>query len=670
MQNNKGGITGLQYSDFDQRLKSGVWTMDDHVSDTNYIRSGQIPNNYLIVGGYNTESLPLYDLFLKNKVSTNIFNVQESTITCIDYNDHSNLLAIGLTKAPYLKIYNTQNFIEYNLNTTFTSPINCLKINHLGDYIFVGTLDKINISYINVYNIENLTSLPDYINIGSQGTQGYISYSVPNSELSININFLPVCISLSYDDEYLCIGHYGSIDNEFNNITLFKRTNNIYVDISEYNLNSFNLGTVSSICFVESLKYLFIGSYQSQYLSVYNYERQDLVTIYDENIKNIITSKVNCLALTKDPNKLLIGCDSTPYLYMLDINNNKITSLSQDNFNDSITSISLSYNNQYLCVTSRGDNPLQVFDFSNQTLTPVSLNIYPDTISFSSSFLLGPLVKYTDITIPTNSISSNDDASVVIKNNALVFSGLYYEDQSIVSSPDLAAYKQIFEVQIYNSLDYTSTYITAIKIDGTLITNDINIPNYYYNNIIQISSYYSRIALLDMYGSVQVQQLNGFAYEEVYIISNILTENIKQIATGYTILLALTNDFKVKSTNTVLFNPDDQTLPAIKQVSAGYDHVALLTASNTVMSFGSNTYNQCDTSTWTNIKKVCCGDTFTLALTNNNDLLLAGQTNITAINTLLLTQNIEDIFTGPNTIILVMIEGTMLSYYQDVIKTL
>ena len=669
---NKGGISGLQYSDFNQRQKSGVWTIDDNSADVNYIRSSQIPNMYLTVGSYNAESLALYDLFLNNKVSTNIFNIPISTVTCIEYNLQKNLLAFGLTESPYLKIYDTENFTEYTLTKTFTSPITTIQFTHLGDYIFVGTIDKVNSSYLNIYNIDNLISVVNIYTptIGSQGPQGIdFNYTSVNPEISIIIDFLITSIRLSNDDNYLCIGHYGSISDEYNNINLFKKINGVYTDVNEYNINSLDLGTISDICFVDN--YLFIGSYQSQYLTVYDYDRQDLITVYDNNIITNITSKINCLCLTKDKSKLLIGCDSSPYVYMLNLSTKEITSLGMDTFDDNITSISLSYGDKYICITSRGSNPLQVFDFTDQTLsTPVVLNTYPSTISFSSKFIFGPLTKYTDVSVPTYSVSSDDNGSIGVVNNSLVFTGSYYDDQIITSSPDLAAYQEIFDAQIYNSLDYNSTYITAIKIDGTLITNDPNIPKNYYNNIIQVSTYYSRIALLDIYGSVQVTNINGFSNSEVYYISTILKENIKQISTGYTILLALTTNFIPISTNTTIFDPNAQVLPPIKQVSAGYDHVSLLTESNTVLSFGVNDYGECDTSTWTNIKKVCCADTFTLALSNTNDLFIAGDTNISNIESILLTQNVIDIFTGPNTIILITADNTATIYYLDTISTL
>ena len=85
-----GGLVGLFYNDFNQRQKSGLWSLEDHAADKNYISSSQIPNNYLVVGSYNTNSLYLYDLFFKNKISTNIFNIPVSTITSIDYNYKTN----------------------------------------------------------------------------------------------------------------------------------------------------------------------------------------------------------------------------------------------------------------------------------------------------------------------------------------------------------------------------------------------------------------------------------------------------------------------------------------------------------------------------------------------------------------------------------------------------
>jgi len=667
----KGGLVGLLYNDFNQRQKSGVWSLEDHVANQNYIRTSLIPNNYLSVGCYNINSLILYDMFFKNKITTNIFNTPESTITCID--QKRNLLVYGLNKAPYLKIYNTETFTEYTLTQTIPGSIQCLKLTKNADYLFIGFLESQNnnTTHILVYNIIQLTTSNNETYIGTQGAQG--EYYIPQnivSDINIIVNFLPTCIKFTKDDEHLCIGHYGSVEDEFNNLTLYKNIDGVYTDISEYNLNSYQLGTINDVCFLEDKKYLFIGSQQYPYLFCYNYERQDLVNIFDTTIINNINSVVNCMLLTKDSKKLFIGCNISPYLYILDLVTNKTTSVSGDYFNDSIISMSFSYNDQYVCISTK-DKGLKLFDYATKILIPVDLDILPETTTFSTCFFLGSTIEYIEIEKPLYSVSSNNDAIVAVASDEeIVFNGSYFLDGISVSSPDLAAHQNIFQSEIYYSLDYQNTYITSIKKDGTLITNDINILQTY-NNIVQISTYNNRIALLDSYGSVHTFQNNSFSTEELYYLSTNFIKNIKQISVGNNIVLALTNDFQVLSSNLSLFDPEIVSLPSIIQVSTGDAHISLLTESNTVLSYGDNTHGQCNTQDWTDVKKVCCGNLFTIALSLNNQVYLVGNNIDQIIYDLIITEeDVIDIFAGPIDIMLIKSDNTVKIYTPTAIKTL
>ena len=106
----KGGMTGLPESDFYKRQKSGDWSIDEHFEDVNYIRTRSFtPNNYLNIGHYETDKVLIYDIF-NNQVSSltkSITGTDLPSISCVAYNKTIGHLAIGMNKAPYLRVFDT-----------------------------------------------------------------------------------------------------------------------------------------------------------------------------------------------------------------------------------------------------------------------------------------------------------------------------------------------------------------------------------------------------------------------------------------------------------------------------------------------------------------------------------------------------------------------------------
>ncbi len=643
----KGGITGLIYSDFDKRQKSGDWSIDDHLSNVNYIRDGEIPNNYLMVGCYDEKKLIIYSIFNFINIVTNVFNIN-GIITSIDYNSVKNLVVFSITKPPYIKIFSTIDFSEKVLKKTLKQPSICAKFSTSGDFLFISSVRTNTDNFISVFETTNYTEIVN--------------------SLGIKLNELVTCIETSIDDKYICFGHYDNLVSTYGNIKLYKKqAQNNYININEFNLDSLDLGTVTDLCFLDNYKLLFISSYKNPYLHIYNYERQEVVSNYNNTVNALVDNKINCLTKTSDSSKILMGLDKEPYLVQLDILKNSISAVGIKYFEESITSLSFSVNDKYLCVTQRGNPSVQIFEYlQDGGITPISLNVLPNTVPLCSQFILGPVTSFIEIEKPKYSLSSDDNCVVAINEDKnLVFSGIVYDDNVPDINPDLSAHKNIFQTQVYKSLDYNTTYITSIKIDGSLVSNDQQITSKNFNNIIQISSYLSRIALLDSFNSIHLLDFNNFSYEEIININQNFNKNIKQISVGYQTLLALTIDGKVKSSSLEFFDPYDYVLPQIQQVSSGWDHIALLTMSNTVLCYGDNTYNQCETSSWTDIRKVSTGNYFTLGLTLNNQVLVASNF-ISQVDKDMIEaeENVVDIFNGYNKIYLIKSDGSVSGYSE------
>lgn len=653
-QTDKGGIVGLAYSDFDKRQRSGIWNIDDHSEDVNYIRSGETPNNYLLIGCHNTNALYVYDVFFRNRVSTSLFNLTGS-ITAIAYNKYRNIFAVASNFSPYLRIFSSENFQEILLPKSHTKPIVCLKFTTFGDRLFVGNSQPNGDNYLDVYETTNFTRQAD--------------------RAAIKLNYLPTSISFNNNDQYLAIGHYADINNQNNNIKIYEKSNTNathYINVNEYNIDSVDIGTVKDLHFINTDKdvLLLILGNSEPYLFFYNFNRRDLIYDYNEQINNLLQNKVNCLTSMNYGKKFILGCNHAPYLQEFDLEQKKITPIAYTGIDDSVTSVSMSYSDKYLVATTRELTPVHLFTYNTYTAISIPLNQQPMEPALNSCFVLGPVTSYQMIDKPKYSISSNDETVVTVNREyELLYNGVFYINSILGVPEDLAAHKNIFQTTVYKSLDFNNTYITSITVDGNLITNDDNIknnyyyPNNYFNNIIKVVSYYSRIALLDLYNSVQILKNNNFTYFEKLIIANQMNNNIIDISLGYSILLGITKDNKVISSNVELFNPDDYpNLPLITQTSAGRAHIALLTDSKQVLCYGDNTYNQCDTQYWEDVQLVCCGDYFTIGLTVDGLIKVTGDLPQEIITQLVQELEIDHIATGPTTIILVRKNGIVSGY--------
>lgn len=641
----KGGLVGLIFDDFNERERSGNWTLSDNSEDLNYIRSNDIPNNYLLVGTYSDQSLYLYNMYYKNKISTNIFN-HIGSITSIDYHFKKNLLAIGITKPPYLRIYNTEDFSEIiPLFSLTDSPVSTLKFSGSGEKLYVGLLNHVNGTYV----LEFETSMFDLV-----------------SDLP-PIFFIPTKIACHNNDEYLAIGHYSTKDFINNNIIIF---NNEYIEQTTNILNKLNISTVLDLVFIESYNLLVIATNNSPHLIFYSYISQNTFDNYNSEIEKYVKSRVTSICKTSDNQSIIFGCESNPFLMKLDFSTGKITLLDSEYFTNSITNVTLSINDEFLCVTQRGENSLLVFDFSKKDLSiPIKFTIKPTSTCFASKFFIGPVIQVVNILKPTCSISSDDLGVIAIDHNYNPqFTGTFYINNNTTTQyPDLTPLQNIFQVSIYKSLDYNSV-ITGIKLDGSLVSTDLLTNNSKINNIVQISSYYTRVAFLDFYNTIIILPNNNFSISELNVIK-LLRNTIKQISVGYRTLLALTFDGEVISSNINQFNPEEYLLPEIIQVSAGYNHVSLLTIDNTVLSYGLNDYGECNTSSWSNVKQISVGDFHTAALTYDNKVLVTGPFTEQIKSEIELKQDIVYISSGPTCLILLNKDKTLSFYTHTLSQT-
>ena len=186
----KGGLVGFPYIDFDKRQKSGSWNISEHQRNVNYIRDKKSPNDYLILGCYDDSELILYDLFFDKKLSTNSFRLQ-GIVFSIDFNRENNLLAIALDKAPYLRIFSTEDFSEIIITDTINTPINFVKFNNLGTKLFVSHITDTQ-PFLSIYDTINFTLLSDLAAI-------QITKQITN-------------INLNISDRYLLINHYDILN--------------------------------------------------------------------------------------------------------------------------------------------------------------------------------------------------------------------------------------------------------------------------------------------------------------------------------------------------------------------------------------------------------------------------------------------------------------------------
>lgn len=768
MATHKGGLTGLIYKDFSKRQKSGVWSLSEHYRNTNYIRDTNIPFNYLALGCYDTNELYVYDTFFNTKLSTNLFNLS-GIVLALDFNYEKNLLAIGLSEPPYLKVFRTDDFTEILIPYLPIKPVNCVKFDYLGEKLYISYITDEE-PYLSLYDTSTFLSLTDEpsgysltdlssavsLLLPSSGcllyessdeysltelsdtysltelvsgcpftysqncfldtllsTSGYsitdpptgysltevssgysltellsgclllpseITYSLTNmpSEILAELlssgsgGYLPdlaayqikkqiTNINISNNNLYLSIAYYDTLNNSnkdyTQNLSIYKLnpttkeyTLNINnsTNINDNNINyDLNTGTITSSQFLEDYNLLVLSHYRYPYISFFDYTSNQKSTTH--NITTI-TSKINIIAKTQDNNLLLLATDKSPYLYFYDLLNKNLTLAPSDIFTSPITSISLSLNDKFLFISE--ENKSHLFDFSLRDFSiPIELSIQPSSKVISSTFFYGPQAEYGEYLKSDFSINSIDNSSILVvdrNNNAILANNTNQE---------------IIHRNVFRSIFLDNSTILSIRSDGKILSNNSNLSFSTYNNILDISSVNYRLVFLDVFGSVSIPITSSFMPEELVYISKYMSQNIKQISSGYFTLLVLTNSGEVLSSNTSFYNPGD--LPEIKQISSGYYHVALLTSSNTVISYTNlenDIYSLTNTSSWENIQQVSCGQYHTLGLTTTNRLVFTGDTSLFDTTSLLNEENVIYIESGPSSIILVFADGSIKTY--------
>lgn len=85
----------------------------------------------------------------------------------------------------------------------------------------------------------------------------------------------------------------------------------------------------------------------------------------------------------------------------------------------------------------------------------------------------------------------------------------------------------------------------------------------------------------------------------------------------------------LKSDGTVLVGRNDgeqakEKWTDILKISSGLNHIAGLRTDGTVVSFGSNTYGQCNVESWKNVKELKAGVNYTIGITEDEDMLVTG----------------------------------------------
>lgn len=504
----------------------------------------------------------------------------------------------------------------------------------------------------------SLTNMPSEIlaELLSSGSGGYLpdlaAYQIKKQITNINI---------SNNNLYLSIAYYDTLNNSnkdyTQNLSIYKLnpttkeyTLNINnsTNINDNNINyDLNTGTITSSQFLEDYNLLVLSHYRYPYISFFDYTSNQKSTTH--NITTI-TSKINIIAKTQDNNLLLLATDKSPYLYFYDLLNKNLTLAPSDIFTSPITSISLSLNDKFLFISE--ENKSHLFDFSLRDFSiPIELSIQPSSKVISSIFFYGPQAEYGEYLKSDFSINSIDNSSILVvdrNNNAILANNTNQE---------------IIHRNVFRSIFLDNSTILSIRSDGKILSNNSNLSFSTYNNILDISSVNYRLVFLDVFGSVSIPITSSFMPEELVYISKYMSQNIKQISSGYFTLLVLTNSGEVLSSNTSFYNPGD--LPEIKQISSGYYHVALLTSSNTVISYTNlenDIYSLTNTSSWENIQQVSCGQYHTLGLTTTNRLVFTGDTSLFDTTSLLNEENVIYIESGPSSIILVFADGSIKTY--------
>jgi len=259
---------------------------------------------------------------------------------------------------------------EFLIGEPPSSMVTCLGFDANGERLLVGTLEAQNESNIIEFNTSNY---------------------IRSVELDL-LKTVPTTIKTDLEDNYLFVGHYSNslIDR---NLTLYDYQTKKILDIYDFStLKENTKDSVTDSCFVNTYKLLILGSYYTPFLYFYDFiQKENVTTKYTDIIANSIISRVTNIIKTNDDKYVLIAIDTNPYLFILDLSQNKINSLRSDCFVSSFTSLSLSVNDTYLCVTQRDSPNISVFEFKPITLIPVDINYTPNSTPLSSKFFFGPV---------------------------------------------------------------------------------------------------------------------------------------------------------------------------------------------------------------------------------------------------------------------------------------
>ena len=121
---------------------------------------------------------------------------------------------------------------------------------------------------------------------------------------------------------------------------------------------------------------------------------------------------------------------------------------------------------------------------------------------------------------------------------------------------------------------------------------------------------------------------------EIFSLFELTENDRKKITSQYfkaEVTVCVCEDFyaMLKSDGTVMIGRNDTEKPSEKwssilKISSGLNHIAGLRPDGTVLSFGSNTYGQCNVESWKNVKELKAGANYTIGITDDEEMLVTG----------------------------------------------
>ena len=121
---------------------------------------------------------------------------------------------------------------------------------------------------------------------------------------------------------------------------------------------------------------------------------------------------------------------------------------------------------------------------------------------------------------------------------------------------------------------------------------------------------------------------------EIFSLFELTENDRKKITSQYfkaEVTVCVCEDFYalLKSDGTVMIGRNDTEKPSEKwssilKISSGLNHIAGLRPDGTVLSFGSNTYGQCNVESWKNVKELKAGANYTIGITDDEEMLVTG----------------------------------------------